>query len=74
MKYDSFFSFVDLAFYTALATHKIDHDKLDDSVRKLLGLYAPARLNSSRDGGRMEIAPNALVADEYASLSLKLLV
>lgn len=64
MKYDSFYSFVELGFYSALASHKIDYDKLDDSARKLLGLYSPAKVNSTRDGSRMEIAPNALVADE----------
>ncbi|KAF8447073.1 autophagy ubiquitin-activating enzyme ApgG [Kalaharituber pfeilii] len=64
MKYDSFYSFVELGFYSALAAHKIDYDKLDDSARKLLGLYAPAKLNAARDGSRMEIAPNALVADD----------
>ncbi|RPB29577.1 E1-like protein-activating [Terfezia boudieri ATCC MYA-4762] len=64
MKYDSFYSFVELGFYTALASHKIDYDKLDDSARKLLGLYSPAKVNSARDGSRLEIAPNALVADD----------
>lgn len=65
MKYDSFYSFLELGFYASLAQHKIDYDKLDDSARKLLGLYAPAKVSSARDGARMEIAPNALTANEY---------
>lgn len=67
MKYDSFYSFVELGFYSALAAHKIDYDKLDDSARKLLGIYSPAKVNITRDGSRMEIAPNSLIADEQVT-------
>ena len=67
MKYDTFYSFVELGFYSALAAHKVDYDKLDDSARKLLGLYSPAKVTIARDGSRMEIAPNALVADEQVT-------
>lgn len=65
MKFDAFYSFVEVGFYSSLANQKIDHDKLDDSARPLLGLYSPAKVNTVRDGSRLEIAPNALTAHEF---------
>ncbi|KAF8541015.1 hypothetical protein BDD12DRAFT_916812 [Trichophaea hybrida] len=59
VKYAPFESAIDLPFYYSLAAHKIDYDKLDDSPRKVLGRYVP------RDGHRMQIQGDALVADRY---------
>ncbi|GAB1195304.1 hypothetical protein APSETT444_004562 [Aspergillus pseudonomiae] len=39
MQYTPFASDIELPFYTALASLKINHDKLDDSARKIMGLY-----------------------------------
>ena len=61
VKYAPFESAIDLPFYYSLAAHKIDHDKLDDSPRRVLGRYVP------RDGHRMQICGDALEAAEYAS-------
>ncbi|KKY27848.1 putative e1-like protein-activating enzyme gsa7p apg7p [Phaeomoniella chlamydospora] len=38
MQYVPFASDIEIPFYAALASHKINHDKLDDSARKVLGL------------------------------------
>lgn len=62
MKYAPFESAIELPFYYSLAAHKIDYDKLDDSPRRVLGHYLP------RDANRMQIAGNALEADEYVSV------
>lgn len=65
LKFAPWQSDVDVQFYAALAHIKINHDKLNDSARKLLGLYevrpgdAPARSN------RVQILPNAMTSDEY---------
>ena len=64
LKFAPFSSDIELPFYTSLASHKINHDKLDDSARRLLGLY---ELNSSEDPNvscRMQIRGNALTSDE----------
>ena len=64
LKFAPFNSDIELPFYTSLASHKINHDKLDDSARRLLGLY---ELNSSEDPNvscRMQIRGNALTSDE----------
>ncbi len=39
LKFAPWQSDVDVQFYAALAHIKINHDKLDDSARKVLGLY-----------------------------------
>lgn len=63
MQYVPFISDIELPFYASLASHKIDNDKLDDSPRKLLGLYE-IRPSDPRDHScRMQIHSNALTAD-----------
>lgn len=64
MQYTPFASDIELPFYTALASLKINHDKLNDSARKLLGLYEIRSTDPPNASCRMQIHGNALVNDE----------
>ena len=58
---------IELAFYSALASLKINHDKLDDSARKVLGLYEVRPSDPPQRSCRMQLHGNALTADESVS-------
>ncbi|KAL5333294.1 hypothetical protein BJX70DRAFT_392305 [Aspergillus crustosus] len=62
MQYTPFASDIELPFYTALASHKINHDKLDDSARKVLGLYEIRPADTPNTSCRMQIHGNALTS------------
>ncbi|KAI9045122.1 putative autophagy ubiquitin-activating enzyme ApgG [Aspergillus affinis] len=64
MQYTPFASDIELPFYTALASLKINHDKLDDSTRRLLGLYEIRPADSPNTSCRMQVHGNALTSDE----------
>ena len=64
MQYVPFASDIEIPFYAALASHKINHDKLDDSARKLLGLYEIRPSDPPEKSSRMQIHGNALTSDE----------
>ncbi|KAF4210754.1 hypothetical protein CNMCM8980_005809 [Aspergillus fumigatiaffinis] len=64
MQYAPFASDIELPFYTALATLKIDRDKLDDSARKVLGLYELRSTDAPNNSCRMQIHGNALTSDD----------
>ncbi|KAF2124191.1 autophagy-related protein 7 [Dothidotthia symphoricarpi CBS 119687] len=64
IKYAPFMSDVDMQFYAALAHIKINHDKLDDSARKVLGLYEVRPGDHPSRSMRAQIYPNALTSDE----------
>ncbi|KAE8384341.1 hypothetical protein BDV23DRAFT_177139 [Aspergillus alliaceus] len=64
MQYTPFASDIELPFYTALASLKINHDKLDDSARKLMGLYEIRPTDPPSTSCRMQIHGNALTSDE----------
>ncbi|KAI9762554.1 MAG: Autophagy protein 7 [Chaenotheca gracillima] len=64
MQFVPFASDVELPFYTSLASHKINHDKLDDSARKLLGLYEVRPNDAPETSCRMQVLGNALTSDE----------
>ncbi|KAF1963776.1 autophagy-related protein 7 [Byssothecium circinans] len=55
---------VDVQFYAALAHIKINHDKLDDSARKVLGLYEVRPGDHAARSMRIQIHPNALTSDD----------
>lgn len=55
---------IELAFYAALASLKINHDRLDDSVRKVLGLYELRPGDKAERSARMQIHSTALTTDE----------
>ncbi|KAL4801393.1 hypothetical protein BDV18DRAFT_149322 [Aspergillus unguis] len=67
MQYAPFASDIELPFYTALASHKINHDKLDDSARKVLGLYEIRPTDPPNASCRMQIHGNALTSDNVPS-------
>jgi hypothetical protein len=56
---------VDVQFYAALAHIKINHDKLNDSARKVLGLYEVRSGEHQARSVRCQVHPNALTSDEY---------
>jgi len=64
MQYVPFASDIEIPFYASLASHKINHDKLDDSARKLLGLYEIRPADAKEQSCRMQIRGNALTSDE----------
>lgn len=64
MQYVPFASDIEIPFYAALASHKINHDKLDDSARKVLGLYEIKPSDQPETSSRMQIHGNALTSDE----------
>ena len=69
MQYVPFASDIEIPFYASLASHKINHDKLDDSARKVLGLYEIRPNDSPETSCRMQIHGNALTSDEYVAVS-----
>ncbi|KZF20110.1 autophagy-related protein-like protein 7 [Xylona heveae TC161] len=71
MQYTPFASDIELPFYTSLASHKINHDKLDDSARKLLGLYEIKPTDAPEASCRMQIRGNALTSDEVPAAACR---
>lgn len=64
LKFATFTSDIELPFYTSLASHKINHDKLDDSARRLLGVYEIRPQDAPEASNRIQLHGNALTADE----------
>lgn len=63
LKFATFTSDIELPFYTSLASYKINHDKLDDSARKVLGLYEIQSNDAPEASCRLQIHSNALTND-----------
>ena len=68
LKFAAFFSDVELPFYTSLASLKINYHKLDDSARRVLGLYEARPLQEPAGSCRMQIHGSALTRDELVGL------
>ncbi|KAF2495350.1 E1-like protein-activating enzyme Gsa7p/Apg7p [Lophium mytilinum] len=64
IKYATWATDIDIQFYSALAHIKINHDKLDDSARKVLGLYEVRPGDQPSRSNRMQIHGTALTTDE----------
>ncbi|KAF2877971.1 autophagy-related protein 7 [Massariosphaeria phaeospora] len=64
LKFAPWQSDVDVQFYAALAHIKINHDKLDDSARKVLGLYEVRPGDHASRSMRLQIHPSALTSDD----------
>jgi ubiquitin-like modifier-activating enzyme ATG7 len=64
LQYAPWTSDIELAFYSALASLKINHDKLDSSARKVLGLYEINHKDAPERSTRMQIHGTALTTDE----------
>lgn len=67
LQYAPWTSDIELAFYSALATLKINHDKLDSSARRVLGLYEIQHRDQPERSTRMQIHSNALTSDDVPS-------
>jgi hypothetical protein len=64
--YKPWSSDIELSFYATLGNLKIDKDRLDDSARKVLGLYELRPGDTPERSARMQILHNSLTSDEYA--------
>ncbi|WPH05060.1 Hypothetical protein R9X50_00795900 [Acrodontium crateriforme] len=64
LQYAPWTSDIELGFYSALASLKINHDKLDSSARKVLGLYEINHRDSPERSARMQVHGTALTTDE----------
>ncbi|RVX68929.1 Ubiquitin-like modifier-activating enzyme atg7 [Exophiala mesophila] len=64
MQYVPFASDIEIPFYASLASHKINHDKLDDSARKVLGLYEIRPSDAKEWSCRIQVHGNALTSDD----------
>ncbi|KAF2011890.1 autophagy-related protein 7 [Aaosphaeria arxii CBS 175.79] len=64
IKFAPWKSDVDVQFYAALAHIKINHDRLNDSARKVLGLYDVRPGDHPSRSNRMQIHPTALTSDD----------
>ena len=64
IQYAPWTSDIELAFYSTLANLKINHDKLDSSARKVLGLYEIQHRDLPERSARMQIHGSALTSDE----------
>ena len=69
LQYSPWTSDIELAFYQALASLKINHDKLDSSARKVLGLYEINHRDPPERSTRMQIHASALTTDEYVRIT-----
>ncbi|CEI67154.1 Ubiquitin-like modifier-activating enzyme atg7 [Fusarium venenatum] len=63
LQFAPFISEIELPFYSALFASKLDHDKLDDSARSVLGLYEP-RSEEPESSCRLQILGNALTSSK----------
>ena len=68
LKFATLTSDIELPFYTSLASHKINHDRLDDSARRLLGLYEIRPSDAPDVSCRIQIHGNALTNDAFVIL------
>jgi ubiquitin-like modifier-activating enzyme ATG7 len=60
---------VELPFYSALFSYKLEHDKLDDAVRQVVGLYEPNQDSVEPERScKLQVLGNALTSDQYAQL------
>lgn len=71
MQYVPFASDIEIPFYASLASHKINHDKLDDSARKILGIYEIRPSDAKEHSCRMQIYGNALTNDDVPPAAYK---
>lgn len=65
IKFAAFTSQIELPFYSALFSSKLDHAKLDDSARFVLGVYEANAAATPDEATRMQILGNALTNNAY---------
>lgn len=64
LKFAPFSSEIELPFYSALFSSKLDHDKLDDSARPVMGVYEPRPHADAASSTKMQILGSALTNQE----------
>ncbi len=64
LKFVPFSSEIELPFYSALFSSKLDHDKLDSSARPVMGLYEPRSQADQASATKMQILGSALTSTE----------
>lgn len=57
LRFGQLSSFIDVGFYSALASFKIDHAKLDDSAKPAVGTYTAGRYDGPT--ARVEVRSDA---------------
>ncbi|KAI1081201.1 E1-like protein-activating [Whalleya microplaca] len=62
LKFAPFQSEIELPFYSALFALKLEHDKLSDSARPVIGLYGPRPGTAPDDSVRMQVLASALTS------------
>ncbi|KAL1902849.1 Autophagy protein 7 [Sporothrix stenoceras] len=67
LQFATFNSLVEMPFYSALFASKLDHDKLDDSARAVLGLYEPRGEKDPSISSQMQIQGGALTSNQAPS-------
>ncbi|KAI0005639.1 E1-like protein-activating [Xylariaceae sp. FL0662B] len=63
LKFAPFQSEIELPFYSALFALKLEHDKLSDSARPVIGLYGPRPGTAPDDSVKMQVLANALTSN-----------
>ena len=71
LKFATFTSDIELPFYTSLASQKINHDMLDDSARRLLGLYEIRSSDIPEASCRLQVHGNALTNDMWVLVMVR---
>jgi ubiquitin-like modifier-activating enzyme ATG7 len=64
LKFATFSSEIELPFYSALFSSKLEHDKLSDSARPVLGLYEPRPSLAADDSVKMQVLGSALTSHQ----------
>jgi ubiquitin-like modifier-activating enzyme ATG7 len=64
LRFSTFTSEIELPFYSALFSSKLDHDKLNDSARPVLGLYEPRANADAASSTKMQILGTALTSNQ----------
>jgi ubiquitin-like modifier-activating enzyme ATG7 len=72
LRFATFESELDMPFYSAFFSSKLDHDKLDDSARPLLGVYEARPQAASDASTRMQILGNALTSNQWVHSQVSL--
>ena len=65
IKYAPWSSDIELSFYAALRSLKINHDKLDDAARRILGKYEIRPADSPERSSRIQLLGDAFTNDQY---------
>ncbi|KAI0134416.1 hypothetical protein BJ170DRAFT_699908 [Xylariales sp. AK1849] len=71
LKFATFSSEIELPFYSALFASKLDHDKLSDSARPVLGLYEPRPGLAADDSVKMQVLGSALTSHHVPLSSVR---